>query len=60
MSLFVTKLAFGEEAVGDNARLGGLIASLAAGLIGTAILVPGAISDDRSMDEHTPEPLPVP
>ncbi|MEJ7801102.1 MAG: Na+/H+ antiporter NhaA, partial [Ilumatobacter sp.] len=52
VSLFVTELAFGEEIVGTDARLGVLIASLAATLIGTAIVVPGKLVDDRSMSGH--------
>ena len=57
VSLFVTELAFGEEAVGTNARLGVLVASLLAATIGTAMLVPGRVDDDRSMDENFPEPI---
>jgi NhaA family Na+:H+ antiporter len=72
VSLFVTELAFGEELVGTNARLGVLIASLAAALIGTAILLPGRVDDDhsmdgsivialdRSMEGQAPEPLVTP
>jgi len=72
VSLFVTDLAFGEELVGTNARLGVLIASLAAALIGTAILLPGRVNDDhsmdgsidialdRSMEGQAPEPLVTP
>ena len=41
VSLFVTELAFGEEAVGTDARLGVLIGSLVAALIGSAIMIPG-------------------
>jgi NhaA family Na+:H+ antiporter len=54
VSLFVTELAFGENELGTDARLGVLIASLAAALIGTAILVPGEVADDHSMDENQP------
>ena len=50
VSLFVTDLAFGEEVVGTDARLGVLIGSLAAALIGVAILIPGKVLDDRSMN----------
>ena len=57
VSLFVTELAFGEELVGTSARLGVLIASVAAGLIGAAVLLPGRVDDDHSMDANTPEPL---
>ena len=53
VSLFVTELAFGDEIVGTDARLGVLIASLVAALIGTAIMIPGHVHDDHSMDEHT-------
>ncbi len=56
VSLFVTELAFGEEVVGTDARLGVLIASLLAAAIGTAVLIPGRVLDDRSMDGHLPEP----
>ena len=56
VSLFVTELAFGEELVGTDARLGVLIASLLAAAIGTAVLIPGRVLDDRSMDDHLPEP----
>ena len=52
VSLFVTELAFGEAVVGTDARLGVLIASLAAALIGVAILIPGEILTDESMGEH--------
>ena len=57
VSLFVTELAFGEAAVGNSARLGVLVASLIAAAIGTAILIPGRVGDDRSMDENVPEPV---
>jgi NhaA family Na+:H+ antiporter len=50
VSLFVTELAFGEEIVGTDARLGVLIGSFVAALLGTAILVPGHVIPDRSMD----------
>ena len=53
VSLFVTELAFGEEAIGTDARLGVLIGSLVAALIGTAIMIPGSVNDDHSMDAHT-------
>ena len=53
VSLFVTELAFGEEALGTDARLGVLIASLVAGVVGALIMVPGHVLDDHSMDEHT-------
>jgi NhaA family Na+:H+ antiporter len=59
VSLFVTELAFGEEQLGTNARLGVVIASLVAALIGTAICVPGKLTPDLSMSE-LPEPVSVP
>ena len=51
VSLFVTELAFGHETVGTDARLGVLIGSLVAGVIGSLILAPGRLIPDRSMDE---------
>jgi Na+:H+ antiporter, NhaA family len=57
VSLFVTELAFGDEIVGTDARMGVLIASLTATLIGTAIMVPGHVRDDRSMDGLRPDPV---
>ena len=59
VSLFVTELAFGEGLIGTEARLGVLIASVVAGLVGTAIVVPGDVGVDHSMDGNTPEPFPV-
>ncbi len=53
VSLFVTELAFGEELIGTDARLGVLVASLLAAVIGTVILIPGEVGVDRSMAEHT-------
>ena len=50
VSLFVTELAFGEEVVGTDARLGVLIGSLVAALLGSAICIPGQVLDDRSMN----------
>lgn len=50
VSLFVTELAFGEEVIGTDARLGVLIGSLVAALIGSAIMIPGSLENDRSMD----------
>ena len=38
-----------------GARLGVLVASLAAAVIGTLILIPGRVDDDHSMDENEPE-----
>ena len=49
VSLFVTELAFGDSVNGTDARLGVLIASLLAAVIGTAICVPGHVDEsDRS------------
>lgn len=44
VSLFVTELAFGESILGEDARLGVLVASIVAGLIGTALMVPGHVA----------------
>jgi NhaA family Na+:H+ antiporter len=52
VSLFVTELAFGESEVGRDARLGVLLASLAAAAIGTLVCVPGRFSD-----AHVAEPI---
>ena len=43
----------GEDVIGNDARLGVLVASLLAAMIGTAILLPGDVDIDRSMVEHT-------
>ena len=51
VSLFVTELAFGDAAVGTDARLGVLVGSLIAAIIGSLILIPGEVIPDRSMDE---------
>jgi len=59
VSLFVTELAFGESYIGTEARLGVLIASLIAAVVGSAILIPGRVRDDRSMDDHLTDPSPV-
>ena len=56
VSLFVTELAFGEDAVGTDARLGVLIGSLAAALIDAAILIPGSVDNDHSMDAAASHP----
>lgn len=49
VSLFVTELAFGESPHGTDARLGVVVASLTAALIGTAICLPGRVAvDDHS------------
>ncbi len=50
VSLFVTELAFGEEIVGTDARLGVLIGSFAAAALGAAVMLPGRVEDDRSME----------
>jgi Na+/H+ antiporter NhaA len=49
VSLFVTELAFGESILGEDARLGVLVASILAGVIGTALMVPGRVSTDDDM-----------
>jgi Na+:H+ antiporter, NhaA family len=46
VSLFVTELAFGDSALGNDARLGVVIASLVAAVIGTAICLPGTVDED--------------
>ncbi len=46
VSLFVTELAFGESILAEDARLGVLVASIAAALIGSAIIVPGHVDKD--------------
>jgi Na+/H+ antiporter NhaA len=45
VSLFVTELAFGESVLGEDARIGVLFASLIAGVIGSAIVLPGRVDD---------------
>jgi NhaA family Na+:H+ antiporter len=59
VSLFVTELAFGDEAVGTDARLGVLVGSLIAAIVGSLILVPGRVLDDRSMLATVTEPDPA-
>jgi Na+:H+ antiporter, NhaA family len=54
VSLFVTELAFGENELGTDARLGVLVASLIAALVGAAIMVPGKLVDDQSMAGTSP------
>ncbi len=44
VSLFVTELAFGDSIHADEAKLGVLIASIAAALIGTAICLPRTVA----------------
>ena len=46
VSLFITELAFGESILAEDARLGVMVASLAAALIGSAIMVPGHVNED--------------
>ena len=63
VSLFVTELAFGDADVGSDARLGVVVASLAAAAIGSAICIPGKVVPDLSMDAMADvtggEPVPV-
>jgi NhaA family Na+:H+ antiporter len=54
VALFVTELAFGEDELGTDARLGVLVASLVAAIIGSAIMIPGKVENDRSMEENLP------
>jgi NhaA family Na+:H+ antiporter len=56
VSLFVTELAFGEAPAGRDARLGVLVASLAAAVIGTAITVPGRVVDPSDAVAGDPVP----
>jgi NhaA family Na+:H+ antiporter len=51
VSLFVTELAFGEGVHADEAKLGVLIASLVAALIGTAICLPGRVGEPAAIEE---------
>lgn len=53
VSLFVTELAFGESILGEDARLGVLVGSIIAGLVGTAIVTPGKVlaADDHILDD---------
>jgi NhaA family Na+:H+ antiporter len=46
VSLFITELAFGESILAEDARLGVVIASLIAALLGSAIMVPGHVDED--------------
>ncbi len=47
VSLFVTDLSFGSnQKAADDARLGVLLGSLLAALIGAAIVIPGRVSDE--------------
>ncbi len=48
VSLFVTDLAFGESIHADEAKLGVLVASLTAALIGSAICLPGIVHEPAS------------
>jgi NhaA family Na+:H+ antiporter len=45
VSLFVTELAFGDSILAEDARLAVLFASLVAGVIGCAIVLPGRVGD---------------
>jgi NhaA family Na+:H+ antiporter len=53
VSLFVTELAFGEAIEGTDARLGVVIASLVAALLGAAICIPGKLIPDLSMQSSS-------
>ena len=55
VSLFVTELAFGDAAFGDQARLGVIVGSISAALIGTAI----CLSDRRDDRQPTETTLPT-
>jgi NhaA family Na+:H+ antiporter len=59
VSLFVTELAFGESIHADEAKLGVLVASIAAAIIGTAICLPGKIDADTDEDLPVAEPAAV-
>ncbi|PIE32492.1 MAG: Na+/H+ antiporter NhaA [Ilumatobacter coccineus] len=54
VSLFVTELAFGDTMVGTDARLGVVVASLIAAIVGTVIMIPGSLENDRSMATSQP------
>jgi NhaA family Na+:H+ antiporter len=53
VSLFVTELAFGEAAQGTDARLGVVVASIIAAIIGTIICYPGTVEPDVGAVEDT-------
>ncbi len=53
VSLFVTELAFGEEAQGTDARLGVVVASIIAAIIGTIICYPGTVEPGAGADDET-------
>ncbi|HEY5662836.1 MAG TPA: Na+/H+ antiporter NhaA [Ilumatobacter sp.] len=59
VSLFVTDLAFGEEVLGTDARLGVLLGSFIAALLGAAIMVPGRVIPDLSMGGTVAAPEPA-
>lgn len=59
VALFVTELAFGEGGLGNDARLGVLVASLGAAAIGAAIMLPGTFRHDHSMDDAQPPRQPA-
>ena len=46
VSLFVTELAFGESILAEDARLGVVVASVIAALLGSAIMVPGQVDEN--------------
>jgi len=53
MSLFIGSLAFGNTPMLDDAKIGILVASLAAGTLGTAILVSGNRENARNVKRET-------
>ena len=53
VSLFVTELAFEESVLGEDARIGVLVASLVAGIIGSAIVLPGRVGKEVDGDGRT-------
>ncbi len=54
VSLFVTDLAFGESIHADEAKLGVLVASLTAALIGSAICLPGIVHEPAGSGQGDP------
>ena len=56
VSLFVTDLAFGESPHGTDARLGVLVGSITAAVLGSAICYPGRVPDGGAR-EATQRPL---
>jgi NhaA family Na+:H+ antiporter len=55
VSLFVTELAFGEGPHGTDARLGVLVGSLVAALLGVAICLPGRV-DQQAVSSPVRDP----